>query len=164
MAGSLNKVMIIGRLGRDPELSYTPNGAARCKFSVATDEGYRDKQTGQKVDKTEWHNVVAWNKTAEFCGNYLGKGRLVLVEGSLETRKWQDQNTGQDRYMTEIKAFNVQGLDSAPQQQGGGQPQQQPTTGQAPQHGGYQQQPQTQREAAGQGFPSDASAMEDVPF
>ena len=74
MAGSMNKVILIGRLGRDPELSYTPNGQARAKFSVATDEGYRDRQTGQKVEKTEWHNVVAWRQTAEFCGKYLTKG------------------------------------------------------------------------------------------
>jgi len=170
MAGSMNKVILIGRLGRDPELSYTPNGAARCKFSVATDEGYKDKQTGQKVDKTEWHNVVAWNRTAEFCGNYLGKGRLVMIEGSLETRKWQDQNTGQDRYMTEIKAFNAQGLDRAPEQQQG-QPQQQ--GGYQQQQGGYQQQqttqqapqqPQQQKDDLGPAFPSEASGMDDAPF
>jgi single-strand DNA-binding protein len=178
MAGSLNKVILIGRLGRDPELSYTPNGQARAKFSIATDEGYRDKQTGQKVERTEWHNIVAWRQTAEFCGNYLAKGRLVLVEGKLQTRKWQDQNTGQDRYMTEIVADNVQGLDRAPDgqyaggQQGGYQ--------QQGQQGGYQQQggnqqPQGQRqqprqqqqepeEDLGPAFPSEASGMDDVPF
>ena len=185
MAGSLNKVILIGRLGRDPELSYTPNGQARAKFSIATDEGYRDRQTGQKVEKTEWHNIVAWRQTAEFCGNYLGKGRLVMVEGKLQTRKWQDQSTGQDRYMTEIVADNVQGLDRAPdgqyqgtqqggyQQQGGGYQQDQ-------QGGGYQpqgqrqsqqgqkrqqpQQPQQPEEDLGPAFPSEASGMDDVPF
>jgi len=186
MAGSMNKVILIGRLGRDPELSYTPNGQARAKFSIATDEGYRDKQTGQKVERTEWHNIVAWRQTAEFCGNYLGKGRLVLVEGKLQTRKWQDQNTGQDRYMTEIVADNVQGLDRAPegqfkqggQQQGSYQQQGQP----AQQQGGYQkqapqqqqqQQPQQNQQAQqkqqpeedlGPAFPSEASGMDDVPF
>ncbi|BCS86895.1 single-stranded DNA-binding protein [Pseudodesulfovibrio sediminis] len=184
MAGSMNKVILIGRLGRDPELSYTPAGQARAKFSVATDEGYRDKQTGQKVEKTEWHNVVAWRQTAEFCGKFLGKGRLVMVEGKLQTRKWQDQNTGQDRYMTEIVADNVQGLDRAPegqyagQQQGGYQQQnnnyqqqggyQQPQQGQGqPQQGGQPQQPQQPQqpeEDLGPAFPSEASGMDDVPF
>lgn len=175
MAGSMNKVILIGRLGRDPELSYTPNGQARAKFSIATDEGYRDKQTGQKVERTEWHNIVAWRQTAEFCGNYLGKGRLVLVEGKLQTRKWQDQATGQDRYMTEIVADNVQGLDRAPDgqqgQQGGYQ---QNNYQQQGQQGGYQQQAQGQgqrrqqqpeaEEDLGPAFPSEASGMDDVPF
>ena len=183
MAGSMNKVILIGRLGRDPELSYTPNGQARCKFSMATDEGYRDRQTGQRVEKTEWHNIVAWRQTAEFCGNYLSKGRLVMVEGKLQTRKWQDQNTGQDRYMTEIVADNVQGLDRAPDgqfnqagQQGGYQQnnyQQQGQQGgyqQPPQQNGSQQgqpqgqQPQQQEEDLGPAFPSEASGMDDVPF
>lgn len=118
MAGSMNKVILIGRLGQDPELKYTTSGQAVCNISVATDEGYKDKKTGQKVDKTEWHRVVAWRQTAEFMGQYLTKGRLVMVEGKLETRKWQDQN-GQDRYTTEINAHNVQALDS--QQDNGGQ-------------------------------------------
>ncbi|WP_285906486.1 single-stranded DNA-binding protein [Pseudodesulfovibrio pelocollis] len=186
MAGSMNKVILIGRLGRDPELSYTPNGQARAKFSIATDEGYRDRQTGQKVERTEWHNIVAWRQTAEFCGNYLAKGRLVLVEGKLQTRKWQDQTTGQDRYMTEIVADNVQGLDRAPDgqhaggQQGGYQQDQQGQGGyqqhsQQGQQGGYQQQgagqgqrPQTRKqepeEDLGPAFPSEASGMDDVPF
>jgi single-strand DNA-binding protein len=176
MAGSMNKVIIVGRLGRDPELSYTPNGQARAKFSVATDEGYRDKQTGQKVERTEWHNIVAWRQTAEFCGNYLGKGRLVMVEGKLQTRKWQDQSTGQDRYMTEIVADNVQGLDRAPDgqynqagKQGGYQkqaPQQQNNyQQQAPQQNQRpEQSPQQQEEDLGPAFPSEASGMDDVPF
>ena len=187
MAGSMNKVILIGRLGRDPELSYTPNGQARCKFSIATDEGYRDRQTGQKVERTEWHNIVAWRQTAEFCGNYLGKGRLVMIEGKLQTRKWQDQNTGQDRYMTEIVADNVQGLDRVPdgqfkqpgqqqggyQQQGGGyqqnnnQPQGQSQGQQQPQQQSQQQpaqQPAQQpEEDLGPAFPSEASGMDDVP-
>jgi single-strand DNA-binding protein len=185
MAGSLNKVILIGRLGRDPELSYTPNGQARAKFSIATDEGYRDRQTGQKVERTEWHNIVAWRQTAEFCGNYLGKGRLVLVEGKLQTRKWQDQATGQDRYMTEIVADNVQGLDRAPDgqsaqpgQQGGYQQNNYQPQGQGGYQqpaGGYQQgqgqgqrpSPQQQAEPEedlGPAFPSEASGMDDVPF
>lgn len=181
MAGSMNKVILIGRLGRDPELSYTPAGQARCKFSIATDEGWKDKQTGQKVEKTEWHNIVAWRQTAEFCGNYLTKGRLVMVEGKLQTRKWQDQTTGQDRYMTEVVADNVQGLDkpsegqSAGNQQQQGQQAPQPSGYQQPaQQGGYQQQQQapqgqsqgqgSQSEDLGPAFPSEASGMDDVPF
>ena len=183
MAGSLNKVILIGRLGRDPELSYTPNGQARCRFSIATDEGYRDRQTGQRVEKTEWHNIVAWRQTAEFCGNYLGKGRLVMIEGKLQTRKWQDQNTGQDRFMTEVVADNVQGLDRAPdgqqpgsqqsgyQQQGGYQQnnnyQQGQQSGYQQQQPGYQQnngQQNNQDEDLGPAFQSEASGMDDVPF
>jgi len=181
MAGSLNKVIIIGRLGQDPKLSYTSSGQAVANFSVATDEGYRDRQTGQKVERTEWHRVVAWRQTAEFCGNYLAKGRLVLVEGKLQTRKWQGQD-GQDRFTTEIVADNVEGLDRAPdrpgqqpaqqggyQQQGGGYQQ-----GGGNQQGGYQnnnyRQNQNQNqypdqdEDLGPAFPSEASGMDDVPF
>jgi len=164
MAGSMNKVILIGRLGRDPELSYTPNGQARAKFSLATDEGYRDKQTGQKVERTEWHNIVAWRNTAEFVGNYLTKGRLVMVEGKLQTRKWQDQNTGQDRYMTEVVADNVQGLDRAPDNGQGGQYQQQSGYQQQQPQQRQQQQPQQQKEDLGPAFPSEASGMDDVPF
>ncbi|WP_022661033.1 single-stranded DNA-binding protein [Paucidesulfovibrio longus] len=170
MAGSMNKVLLIGRLGQDPKLSYTQGGQAVANFTMATDEGYRDRTSGQKVERTEWHRIVAWRQTAEFCGNYLSKGRLVLVEGKLQTRKWQDQN-GQDRYTTEIVASNVQGLDSrqdgAPAQgapQGQGRPQQR-------QQGGYQQPPQGQQngpsyedEDLGPAFPSEASGMDDVPF
>lgn len=166
MAGSMNKVILIARLGRDPEMTFTPNGQARCKFSVATDEGYRDKQTGQKVERTEWHNIVAWRHTAEFCGNYLTKGRLVMVEGKLQTRKWQDQNTGQDRYMTEVVADNVQSLDKAPEQQGqqqGGYQQQAPQR-QQPQAPQTYQGNQNGNEDLGPAFPSEASSMDDVPF
>lgn len=88
MAGSLNKVLLIGRLGRDPEMRYTASGQPVANFSIATDETYTSKD-GQKVEKTEWHRIVVWGKQAEFCGNYLSKGRLVYIEGKLETRKWQ---------------------------------------------------------------------------
>ncbi|MFA7165597.1 MAG: single-stranded DNA-binding protein, partial [Desulfoplanes sp.] len=85
MAGNLNKVMLIGRLGKDPEVKYTQSGSAVANLTVATDESYTDK-TGNKVEQTEWHRVVVWNKQAEFCNNYLKKGSLVYVEGSLQTR------------------------------------------------------------------------------
>lgn len=109
MSASLNMVQIIGRLGRDVDLKYSQSGTAVANISVATNESYTDKD-GSKVDRTEWHRVVAYGKTAENCANFLAKGSLVYVEGSLQTRKWQDQQ-GQDRYTTEIKAQRVQFLD-----------------------------------------------------
>lgn len=105
----LNKVMIIGRLGRDPELRYTQSGSPVATLNVATDESYMDRD-GNKVERTEWHRVSVFQRQAENCANFLTKGSLVYVEGSLQTRKWQDQN-GQDRYTTEIKAQRVQFLD-----------------------------------------------------
>ena len=98
---SLNKVMIIGRLGRDPEMRYTQAGKPVCSLNVATDEGYTNDR-GEKVDKTEWHKVVFWDRQAETCSQYLAKGSLVFVEGKLSTRKYQDKQ-GQDRYVTEIQ-------------------------------------------------------------
>lgn len=179
MAGSLNKVILVGRIGQDPKVSYTSSGQAVANFSVATDEGYRDRNTGQRVERTEWHRVVAWRQAAEFVANYLGKGRLVMVEGKLQTRKWQDQN-GQDRYSTEIVCDRVQGLDRAPegagapqqggyqQQQGGYQQQGQQQQGGYQQQGqpqqGGQQQGQPQEDDLGPAFPSEASGMDDVPF
>lgn len=106
---SLNRVEIIGRLGRDPELKYSQNGAAICRLNVATDESYTDRE-GKRVQKAEWHSVVVFQKSAEHCNQYLSKGSLVFVEGSLSTREWQDQQ-GQKRYSTEIKAQRVQFLD-----------------------------------------------------
>ena len=119
MAGSLNKVMIIGRLGRDPEVRYTQGGTAVANLRVATDENWTDRKTGEKQERTEWHTVVLWGRQAEIANEYLGKGRLVFVEGRLETRKWQDKQ-GQDRYSTEIRGLNFQMLDSARDGGGGG--------------------------------------------
>lgn len=115
----LNKCMIIGRLGRDVELRYSQNGSPVASLNIATDESYTDRD-GNKVERTEWHRVTVYNKSAENCANYLHKGSLVYVEGSLQTRKWQDQN-GQDRYTTEIKAQRVQFLNrvAGDGQQGG---------------------------------------------
>ena len=145
----LNKAMIIGRLGRDPELRYSQSGSPVCTLSVATDEGYTDRD-GKKVDRTEWHRVVLYSKAAENCNQFLKKGSLVYVEGSLQTRKWQDQQ-GQDRYTTEIKAQRVQFLDKRGGEQGS-RPQQRP------------QQRQDDYEDLGPAFPSEASGMDDVPF
>ena len=105
----LNRVMIIGRLGADPELRYTQAGQATCSMRIATDESYTDRD-GKRVERTEWHRVAVFGKAAENCNQYLSKGILVYVDGKLTTRKWQDQN-GQDRYTTEIHAERVQFLD-----------------------------------------------------
>lgn len=105
----LNRVMIIGRLGADPELRYTQGGQPVCSLRIATDESYTDRN-GNRVEATEWHRVIAFQRTAENCNQYLSKGSLVYVEGKLTTRKWQDQN-GQERYTTEIRADRVQFLD-----------------------------------------------------
>ena len=113
----LNKVMIIGRLGRDPELRYSQSGSPVCTLNIATDESYTDRD-GNRVDRSEWHRVVVFQKAAENCSQYLTKGSLVFVEGSLQTRKWQDQQ-GQDRYTTEIKAQRVQFLDKRGSEQSG---------------------------------------------
>lgn len=112
----VNKIFIVGRLARDPEIRYTQNGSAIANMTVATDESFTGSD-GNKVERTEWHRVTVFGKMAESCGNYLGKGSLVHVEGSLATRKWQDQN-GQDRYTTEIKAQRVQFLDRRDQEGG----------------------------------------------
>ncbi len=105
---SINKVILIGRLGQEPELKYTPSGAAVCNFTLATSETWTDKN-GQKQERTEWHRVVVWGKLAELCNQYLAKGRQCFVEGSLQTRQWDDQQ-GQKRYTTEINARNIQFL------------------------------------------------------
>lgn len=106
---SLNRVTLIGRVGADPELRYTQGGQPVCSLRIATDESYTDKN-GNRVEATEWHSVVAFQRAAENCNQYLHKGSLVYVEGKLATRKWQDKN-GQERYTTEIRADRVQFLD-----------------------------------------------------
>ncbi|XPV74989.1 MAG: single-stranded DNA-binding protein [Desulfovibrio sp.] len=186
MAAAMNKVILVGRMGEDPKLSYTTSGTAVTSFSLATDEGYRDRQSGNKIDKVEWHSIVLWRGQAEFAANYLSKGRLVLVEGKLQTRKWQAQD-GTNRYKTEIVANNIQALDNKGMQDGaqqGGYQKQYNNNNQ--QQGGYQQQnnqqqpPQQQynsqaqppqqggapapEEDLGPAFPSEASGMDDVPF
>ncbi len=107
----INKVILIGNLGRDPETRYMPSGGAVTNITVATSETWKDKNTGQDQERTEWHRVVFFNRLAEIAGEYLRKGSKVYVEGSLRTRKWQGQD-GQDRYTTEIVANEMQMLDS----------------------------------------------------
>ena len=107
---SVNKVIVLGNLGKDPDLRHLPNGDAVCNFSLATTESWKDKE-GNKQDKTEWHNIVIFRKLAEIAGEYLKKGRPVYIEGRLQTRKWQDKE-GKDRYTTEIVADQMQMLGS----------------------------------------------------
>jgi single-strand DNA-binding protein len=109
MARGINKVILIGNVGQDPESKYMPSGNAVTNLSVATSESWKDKQTGQQQERTEWHRVVFFNRLAEIAGEYLRKGSKVYIEGSLRTRKWQDKN-GQDRYTTEIVANEMQML------------------------------------------------------
>jgi single-strand DNA-binding protein len=116
----VNKVILVGNLGADPETRYMPSGGAVTNVNIATSESWKDKQTGQPQERTEWHRVVFFNRLAEIAGEYLKKGSKVYVEGSLRTRKWQGQD-GQDRYTTEIVAAEMQMLDSrGGGQQGGG--------------------------------------------
>ncbi|EKD53771.1 MAG: Single-stranded DNA-binding protein [uncultured bacterium] len=110
--GSINKVILIGNLGRDPEVRYTPNGLAVANITIATSEAWKDKQTGENQERTEWHRIVLYGRLAEIAGEYLRKGSKIYIEGRLQTRKWQDKNTGQDRYTTEIVADSLQMLDS----------------------------------------------------
>lgn len=111
MARGVNKVILIGNLGQDPEVRYTPGGSAVANVSVATSTSWRDKTSGETQDRTEWHRVVFFNRLAEIVGEYLRKGARVYIEGSLRTRKWQDK-AGADRYTTEIIANEMQMLDS----------------------------------------------------
>lgn len=113
----VNKVILLGRLGQDPELKYTPSGVPVCKFSVATSESFTNKTSGEKTETTEWHNVVTWNKLAENCAKYLTKGRQAYVEGKLQTRSWDDKTSGQKRYATEIVANDVVFIGDASQKQ-----------------------------------------------
>ena len=126
--GSVNKVILIGNLGQDPEVRYMPNGNAVANITVATTETWKDRNSGENQERTEWHRVVLFRRLAEIAGEYLKKGAKVYLEGKLQTRKWQDQS-GQDRYTTEVVADQMQMLDSrgagggaAPMERGGGGP------------------------------------------
>lgn len=128
---SINKVILIGSLGKDPEVRFMPNGEAVCNFSIATSESWKDK-TGAKQEKTEWHNIVMYRKLAEIAGEYLKKGAPVYIEGKLQTRKWQTKE-GQDRYTTEIIADSMQMLGSKTQNNQQDNTQHQPVKENAPQ-------------------------------
>lgn len=139
MAKSLNKVMLIGNLGKDPELRYTTSGVAVATFSLATNESWKD-QDGNAQERTEWHNIVAWRKLAEICAEWLKKGKKVYIEGRIQTRSYDDKNTGAKKYITEIVADNMIMLDS----RGGEQASQ-------PQNAGIEE-------------PSGAAGKDDLPF
>ncbi len=111
MAGGINKVILIGNLGADPEVRFTPSGQAVANFRIATSESWTDKSSGQKQERTEWHRIVVWGKLAELCGEYLKKGRQCYVEGRLQTREWTDKE-GKKNYTTEVVAQTVQFLGS----------------------------------------------------
>jgi len=159
---SVNKVILVGNLGRDPEVRYSPEGAAICNVSIATTSQWKDKNTGERREETEWHRVVFYNRLAEIAGEYLRKGRSVYVEGRLKTRKWQDKDTGADRYSTEIVADQMQMLGgressgdaSMGTEYGGAQPQQR------------SQRPAQPRPAAPQAAPAAnlADMDDDIPF
>ncbi len=155
MARGINKVILIGNLGRDPEVRYMPSGGAVANVTVATSESWKDKQTGERQERTEWHNVVFYNRLAEIVGEYLKKGSKVYIEGSLRTRKWQDKNTGADRYTTEIIANEMQMLDSRGAGGGGGFDQA------SAQGGGAAPAPRQQQPAAAGNFDD---FDDDIPF
>lgn len=140
MARGINKVILVGNLGRDPEVRYMPSGGAVANLAIATSETWKDKNTGENQERVEWHRVVMFNRLGEIAGEYLKKGSQVYIEGKLQTKKWQDQN-GQDRYTTEIVANEMQmlgGRNDSGQQHSNGQsaPQQHPQPNQQPQYGG----------------------------
>lgn len=153
----VNKVILLGRLGQDPELRYTPSGVPVCNLSVATSESFVDKN-GQKQESTEWHKIVIWNKLAENCAKYLGKGRQVYLEGKLATRSWDDKDSGQKKYITEIVAQTVQFIGDGQQQ---GARQQQPQ--QRPQHASQPQGSDMYDPSWQQGYQPTPS-LDDIPF
>ncbi len=172
MAG-VNKVIIVGNLGNDPEVRYSNNGAAIANISVATSDSWKDKNTGERQERTEWHRIVMFNRLGEIAGEYLKKGSKVYIEGKLQTRKWQDQQ-GNDRYSTEIVADQMQMLDSRGGGMGGGQGggggYQQQGGGQNQYGGGQQQQGGGQQFGGGQpqqapSQPAPATDFDDdIPF
>ena len=157
MARGVNKVIIVGNCGQDPETRFMPSGGAVTNLSIATSESWKDKNTGEQQERTEWHRVVFFNRLAEIAGEYVKKGSKLYIEGSLRTRKWQGQD-GQDRYTTEIVASEMQMLDSRGGQQGGGM-------------GDYSQQsapqaqpPQQPQQAPQQQAPSASFGDDEIPF
>ena len=156
-ARGVNKVILIGNVGAVPEVRYMPSGGAVTNLSIATNESWKDKSTGEMQERTEWHRVVMFNRLAEIARDYLQKGSKVFIEGSIRTRKWQDKNTGQDRYTTVVVANEMQMLDS---RGAGGQ-------GGAPSYNAPAQQGAAPAPAAAAPAPAPAGADEfddDIPF
>ena len=164
MAKSVNKVILVGTLGKDPELKYTPQGTPVAKFSMATNENYKDKQSGEWKERTEWHNIVLWQRQAEVAAEYLKKGGKCYIEGRLTTRSWDDKETGQKRYMTEIVAQDLVLLGSKGDGGGGGR------SGGSSSGSSYDQRSSGQQEDHFSQKPSGSSAAgteitdEDIPF
>jgi single-strand DNA-binding protein len=142
MAG-INKVILIGRLGSDPEVRYTPSGVAVANFNIATSEEWKDKDSGEKKERTEWHRIVAWRRLGEICGEYLSKGKQVYIEGRLQTRDWEDRD-GNKRYTTEIVASDVQFLGARDSSESA--------------------RPQSTGSSDFQGGPAQGPADDDIPF
>ncbi|AHK20716.1 single-stranded DNA-binding protein [Yersinia similis] len=155
----VNKVILVGNLGQDPEVKYMPNGGAVVSITIATSESWRDKATGEKKEKAEWHRVVLFGKLAEVAGEYLRKGSQVYIEGALQTRKWQDQS-GQDRYTTEV-VVNVGGT---MQMLGGKQADSQGTQNQGRQQSGPQQNQQQWGQQHAQGKQQAAQQNNEPPM
>ena len=149
---SINKVILIGNLGRDPEVRYTPNGNAICNVTIATSRNWKDKTSGEKMEETEWHRVVFNDRLAEIAGEYLKKGRPVYIEGRIQTRSWDDKETGQKKYMTEIVASDLVLLGS---REGGGE-------GRGRSGGDMDQ--STPEPAAAPAAPGSEITDEDIPF
>ena len=139
----INKVILIGRLGSDPEVRYTPSGVAVANFSVATSEEWKNKDTGEKQERTEWHRIVAWRRLGEICGEYLSKGKQIYVEGRIQTRSWDDRD-GNKKYTTEIIANDIQFLGSRDMSDGG--------------------RPQGGMAGGSQGAPGPGPEDDDIPF
>jgi len=158
---SVNKVIIIGNLGRDPEVRYTPNGSAVCNIGVATTRTWKNKDSGDKVEETEWHRVVFYDRLAEIAGEYLKKGRSVYVEGRLKTRKWQDKD-GAEKYTTEIIAEEMKMLGGREGMGGGAD------DGGEPSGYGNRQQPASRPAAAAKAAPKSSTGFDnmddDIPF
>lgn len=177
MARGINKVILVGNLGADPEVRYMPNGGAVASLSLATSESWTDKNTGQRQERTEWHRVTLFNRLGEIAAEYCRKGSQVYIEGSIRTEKYQDKNTGEDRYSTKVIARELQLLGGRMDGQGQGQQQQGGYAPQQGQGGGNNyappQQPQPQQQAprpvAPQGAPQAVAAGnepfdDDIPF
>jgi len=164
MAGkSVNKVILVGNLGKDPEVKYTPQGTPVAKFTLATNERFKDKD-GNWQDRTEWHNITAWARTAEICGEYLKKGGKVYIEGSLRTHSWDDKTSGQKKYMTEIVVNDLVLLGGRGEGSGGGGDFKESSRGTSTSTGGGnnfdQRTPEPEHATAGAGPITD----EDIPF
>jgi single-strand DNA-binding protein len=162
MARGVNKVILIGNVGVDPEVRYMPNGNAVTNITLATTEGWKDKQTGERQERTEWHRIVFFNRLGEIAGEYVKKGTKLYVEGSLRTRKWQDQQ-GQDRYTTEIVGSEMQMLDQKGSSQGGSA--QGPSSYSQQQPSNMSQQPQQSSAPSQHNEPEALQDLDDdVPF